>query len=294
MKIGYPCMNHTINCTTNSTFRLASYSSKKLIDTVTRNLRSLQEILTFNVKHDLLFFRIGSGIVPFASHPICNFDWQTYFREDLIDIGCYIKQNKIRISMHPDQFILINALDENILARSIAELDYHCNLLDIMELDDTAKVQIHVGGSYGNKIEAIKRFIERYHALPMNIKKRLVIENDDRLFDIRDCMLISKKTKVPIILDIFHHECLNNNESVREVLQKCSETWKKKDGIPMIDYSSQQKEARKGKHCLHINTKKFVKFLDDTKGINFDIMLEIKDKEKSALKAQRIITEKLE
>jgi UV DNA damage endonuclease len=61
--------------------------------------------------------------------------------------------------MHPDQFVLINAKDESIVERSISELDYHCDVLDLLGLDETAKVQIHVGGVYGDKSESMKRFV---------------------------------------------------------------------------------------------------------------------------------------
>jgi UV DNA damage endonuclease len=105
-KIGYPCINLTIGCKSDKTFRLKSYSERRLIETVNNNLDCLLRILKFNVQHDLLFFRITSDLVPFASHPICKFNWQNYFRSKFEYIGEFIRKNEIRISMHPDQFTL--------------------------------------------------------------------------------------------------------------------------------------------------------------------------------------------
>jgi UV DNA damage endonuclease len=289
MKIGYPCINLRIGCTSNSTFRLSSYSTEKIISTVTRNLDCLKKILAFNLDHHLLFFRIGSSIIPFASHPICTFDWKKYFRKELISLGEFIKKNRIRISMHPDQFILINTLDKNILSRSVAELQYHCDFLDAMKLDYTAKVQIHVGGIYGDKVKSLQRFIQNYQQLPKSIKKRLVLENDDRLYSLKDCLMIHENTNIPIVFDHFHHQCLNHGESTRNALKQCITTWHNKDGNAIVDYSSQQAGKRKSTHASHINIKSFKKFLAETQGLNFDIMLEIKDKEKSALKANKIL-----
>ena len=78
------------------------------------------------------------------------------------EIGDFIKKNNIRISMHPDQFTLINPLDLRILKRSILELHYHNEVMDLMSLDSSAKIQIHVGGVYGNKDLSISRFISKY------------------------------------------------------------------------------------------------------------------------------------
>ena len=291
MKIGYPCINRSIGCTANSTFRLASYSRENMIEKVSNNLNCLEKILHYNVDNRLLFFRISSDLIPFASHPVCRFKWKDYFKKDFKKIGSYIRKNKIRISMHPDQFVLINTPKKYVLERSIKELEYHCRVLDAMGLDSTAKVQIHVGGVYGDKEKAMERFVERYKKLPKLIKKRLTIENDDRLFSLKDCLEVHKKTGIPVIFDSFHHECYNNGKSFRQAIKAAQKTWKKKDGILMIDYSSQKNKARKGTHVYGIDIKHFRKFIKETKGLDFDIMLEIKDKEKSALKALKLLHE---
>jgi UV DNA damage repair endonuclease len=150
MKIGYPCLCTSL-CTPSHIFRLANYSNEKCLEVTEQNLLCLQKILEYNIQHGFYFFRISSQTVPFASHSICTVDWIKHFSSILRNMGQFIKDNDCRISMHPDQFCLINAKDENIIQRSIAELDYHCRLLDEMKLDSTAKIQIHVGGLYGDK-----------------------------------------------------------------------------------------------------------------------------------------------
>ena len=145
MKIGYPCINLSLGKKTISTFRLSSYSEDNLIKAVNYNLSVLEEILRFNIQHNFLFFRISSDIIPFASHPTCKFDWQSYFKNDLFRIGRIVKENKIRISMHPDQFVLLNSPNEEIVRNGIREINYQASFLNAMNLDTTAKMQIHVG-----------------------------------------------------------------------------------------------------------------------------------------------------
>ncbi len=289
MKIGYPCINWTLGCKSNSKFRLKSYSKERLIETVSNNLNCLSEILKYNVKHNILFFRITSDLIPFATHSICKFNWKSYFKKSFTGIGNFIKENKIRISMHPDQFVLINSLDEKIFHKSVNELIYHCDVLDAMGLDLSAKIQIHVGGVYNDKSESIKRFIKRYNQLDEKIINRLVIENDDKLYSFSDCYKIYTETGIPMLFDIFHHNCLNYNEDLSEIMKLFVSTWNKKDGLPMADYSSQKKDEKKGTHTHKIDTNDFKHFIEITKPYDFDIMLEIKDKEKSALKVVRVL-----
>ena len=285
MRIGYPCINWTIGCKGDRTFRLKSYSEERLIATVETNLNCLQEMLAFNVEHTLLFFRITSDLVPFASHPVNQFDWQGYFKNTFNAIGDFVKTQGIRISMHPDQFTLINSVNTDVFERSINELLYHTQVLDLMELDTTAKIQLHVGGVYGDKAESIQRFITRFEELDDRIQKRLVIENDDRLYTLQDCLQIHADTGIPVLFDAYHHELSSSGETVREAFDRFTNTWTAKDGVPMVDYSSQEPGKRKGKHAESLDVGQFKQFIEETNEFDFDIMLELKDKETSALKA---------
>lgn len=289
MKIGYPCINNSFKLTIFKTFRLASYSDEKLKETICYNLANLWKVLEFNVHHNLKFFRIGSGLVPLASHPVCVFSWQKFFKKEFLKIGEYIKKNDLRISMHPDQFTLINALDKEIVSRSVKEIKYHAEVLDLFRLDSRHKIQIHVGGIYGDKKKSIARFISNYRKLPEKIKNRLAVENDERLFSLKDCLLISKQTGAPVILDALHHKLNNNGESLAQAVKDAAKTWKKSDGVPMMDYSSQASGKRTGAHINSIDAGDFKKFLSATSGIDLDVILEIKDKEKSALLAIGIL-----
>jgi UV DNA damage endonuclease len=282
MRIGYPCINRSIGCTPSRTFRLASYSDDRVDKTVKANLDCLLKILSYNAAHGILFFRITSDMVPFASHPVCTFPWQKHFAEEFRTIGDFIRFHHFRISMHPDQFVLLNAPDEGVLERSVADLVYQAQVLDLMGLDDSAKLQIHLGGVYRNKTASMERFIENYERLDDAIRRRLVIENDERLYTISDCLAVHERTGIPVLFDVFHHSLYNNNEFMADLLEPVRAGWKKTDGLPMVDYSSQQPGKRPGAHAEHINPEDFRSFLQWSKPFDFDVMLEIKDKEKSA------------
>jgi UV DNA damage endonuclease len=287
MKIGYPCINRSIGCKSDHTFRLRNYSEARLIETVGQNLQCLQQILEYNISKEIYFFRITSDLIPFASHPVNKCRWQHLFSKEFSKIGGIIRKHDIRISMHPDQFTLINSIDPQIFTRSVAELEYHADVLDLMSLNSTAKVQIHVGGVYKEKQKSRKRFVSRYGKLSMRVRRRLVIENDEHSYKLSDCLEINRKTGVPVLFDVYHHEGNNDGENIAECLAKSSRTWKSPDGIPMVDYSEQKKGAIKGAHTDAIDLRKFRRFLKAAYPYDFDVMLEIKDKEKSALKAVR-------
>jgi UV DNA damage endonuclease len=285
MRIGYPCINRSIGCSPARTFRLRSYSDSRLEETVRHNLECLEEILAYNAANGIFFFRITSDLIPFASHPVCTFPWQERFADSFTRLGEYIRRNDMRISLHPDQFTLINSPGESVFTRSVKELTYHCTILDLLELDTTAKIQLHIGGLYNDQERSLERFIRRYDSLDENIRSHLVIENDDRLFSVSDCLRIHERTGIPVLLDIFHHSVLNCGEEMESLLRAVQKTWLGSDGTPMVDYSSQQPGRRRGVHAETIDRDHFIRFLTSSRPYDIDIMLEIKDKEKSALQA---------
>jgi UV DNA damage endonuclease len=286
VKIGYPAINNSIGCTSSRTFRLKSYSEERLKETIQNNLACLQKTLEYNVAHQLLFFRIASGIIPFASHPINTFDWQEHYRGEFEAIGDYIARNGMRISVHPDQFTLINSISNEIFERSKKELNYHSQLLKAMNLDASAKIQIHVGGAYGDKPKSMAVFVRRFTELEADVKRRLVVENDERLYDVDDCLAIYAQTGIPVLFDALHHKLNHRPESSNGFFDSINQSWNpRKDGVPMVDYSSQKPDGRVGQHAETIDLADFGDFLKSTQSYDFDVMLEIKDKEISALKA---------
>jgi UV DNA damage endonuclease len=292
LRVGYPCINRSIGCTSSRTFRLASYSERRLVETVEQNLDCLDEVIRWNVEHGIGFFRVTSDLVPFASHPVCTYDWARQFRDRFRALGRLVRRHRMRISMHPDQFVLLNALDERIVESSLRELGYHARALDLMELPASAKLQIHIGGVYGDKRAGITRFVERYRRLPRPIRCRLVVENDDRSYTVADCLEVNRLTGAPVLFDVFHHRINSSGETVREALAGCAATWRKRDGLPMVDYSSQEPGQRRGRHAEHIDRRDFRRFLAQARSIDCDVMLEIKDKEKSALEAVALASQR--
>ena len=92
-----------------------------------------------------------------------------------------------------------------------------------------------------------------------------------------------------MVFDFFHHEINNSGEKISDIFKKITKTWNKDDGIPMCDYSTQEPDKNVGKHSESIDLNNFKSFIEKTKPFDFDIMLEIKDKETSALKAIKIL-----
>ncbi len=288
MRIGYPCINRSIGCSANRTFRLANYSEKRLFETVAGNLDCLFRILRENVRNGFFFHRISSDLVPFASHPVCIHSWQHEFAADFTAIGKFIRAHGIRISMHPDQFTLLNSPRVEVVERSVAELAYHAEALDLMGLDEDARIQIHVGGAYGDKAAAVERFVERFHLLDHAVRRRLAVENDDRLFTFADCCRVFERVGIPVIFDNLHHAVNSSGEDLPSVFRRLSQLWPTRCGVPMTDYSDQAAEAKPGVHAEHLDAESFAGYLRATVGHDFDIMLEIKDKEKSAAVALAI------
>jgi UV DNA damage endonuclease len=248
----------------------------------------MERIFDYNISNGLLFFRITSDLVPFASHPVCKLDWQNLFQPAFRRLGRTARRHGMRISMHPDQFVLINTPRNDVLDRSVAELAYHADVLDLMELNLTARIQIHIGGVYGDKARSMRRFVDRCGQLDSKVRRRLAVENDDRLFTLADCLWISKNTHLPVIFDTLHHAARSSGETTAQGLDLAAATWSPQKGPPMVDYSDQAAGRRPGAHAETLDPEAFRSFLRSTLRTDLDIMLEIKDKERSALKGLEI------
>ncbi len=292
MKVGYACTPLRIPNKTTKSFILKNYSEDILINCISSNLKNLIDILNYNISNEIYLFRISSDIIPFASHEINTFNWENYFKNDLDKISTLIKRNSLRISMHPGQYTVLNSNNKNTVSKSIRDLEYHCNFLDSLNLDSTCKIILHVGGVYNDKKLAINNFINNYNLLSKNIKKRLVIENDEKNYNIKDLLYISEKCSIPIIYDNLHYTCYEGHEADNySVLNSIKKTWNKEDGTIKVHYSEQNKIKKKGSHSSTISCNGFLNYINSLNGLDIDIMTEVKDKDFSAIKTINLLNE---
>ncbi|MFA9396955.1 MAG: UV DNA damage repair endonuclease UvsE [Clostridiaceae bacterium] len=289
MKIGYACVPLTIQYRTNRRFSLKNFTKEKFITVTGENIKDLLEILKSNKKKDIYLFRISSDLIPFGSHNINNIMWWDVFKDEFIEIGEYIKDNLMRVSMHPGQYTVLNSMNEDTVKRAIADLEYHTRILDAMELDYSHKIVIHVGGVYGDKAVATNNFKQNFKRLSDSAKKRLILENDDKSYNIEDVLNICNDLSIPAVFDIFHHECYPSLGNIEDILKQVKKTWKEEDGDIKLHYSNADNEKRLGAHSKFIDSKQFICFYEKVKKYNPDIMLEVKDKDISAIKCGNII-----
>lgn len=293
MKIGYACLVVGVPDTSLKTTRKANVTSDRLLELIEHNLTAMENMLDYNIKHGIQMYRISSDIIPFGSDLETNsMNWLKNFQEKFDHLSKKIKENNIRVSMHPGQYTVLNSTDEDVVKRAVADLAYHTNFLDALNLNKSHKIILHIGGVYGDKTAAMNRFIQNYKKLSPAIKDRLIIENDDRLYTIKDVLEISRQTGAPVVYDNLHNTCNPSQPegSDAEWISQALETWHEADGPMKIHYSQQRENARLGAHTQTIYIEPFIEFYEKISSLDIDIMLEVKDKNLSAVKANLAIS----
>lgn len=294
MKIGYACLVVGVPDTTMKTTRKANATDERLTELIQNNLASMENMIDYNIKHGIKMYRISSDIIPFGSDLEMNqLDWVNLFTENLKQLGKKIRDHDIRISMHPGQYTVLNSLDEGVVNRAVVDLEYHTQFLDALEVNDSHKIILHIGGVYGDKDAAKSRFIEVYKRLSDRVRARLIIENDHSLYTVSDVLEISEATGAPVVYDNLHNACNPSDPTVSDAewIKKAKETWKSADGRMKIHYSQQKTGGRLGAHTDTIYIEPFMAFYEEVAPLNVDIMLEVKDKNLSAVKANLATTD---
>ena len=295
VRLGYVAIALNLDkVTSSSTVTYSRYSKinseeerlKKLKEVTYSNLEALEVILNYNIGHKIHFYRITSNLIPLATHPDVMWDYKKYFRQDFLKLGNIIKKSNMRVDSHPDQFNVINSTRESVIQSTLINLS---NSVDIFELMDykLGKMVIHIGSSQGGKEESIKRFIRNFNNFPRRIQERLILENDDKVFTAKDVLQICKNLKVPMVLDIHHHNCKNEGEDIGDLLDDIFNTWNDESIPPKLHFSTPKEFENDRKHADYIDADNFVSFIKLVKSkVNrdMDVMIEAKKKDKAMLK----------
>ncbi len=295
-RLGYVAMTLNLeDCSPSGTVTYTTYkmlSSEesrlyKLRKAADKNLQNTLRILRYNKALNISVYRLTSKLIPLATHP--DMQWWRYiddFSDSLQKIGEFIKENELRVSAHPDHYTLINSPVDKVLQDSIRDLDYHVQLFEAMGLDNKYKLVLHVGGVYGNKQDSIKRFYHNFISLPDRIRKRLIIENDDKSYNTYEVLELCQKLRVPMVLDVHHHNCICREYDLGTVLPEIFSTWDQEYYPPKVHFSSPRSSKDFRSHADLIDYNEFISFLETAARVNmdFDIMLEAKYKDTALLK----------
>lgn len=254
------------------------------------NLLNTLRLLRHNRAYGVQVYRFSSKVIPLGTHPkLSEWDYIADFKEELETIGGFVKENKFRVSFHPDHYTLLNSPAEEILQASLKDLGHHCRLLDAMVLDNRAKLVIHTGGAYSNKKEALERFKQNWDRVPRHIADRIAVENDDKSFTAKNVLDLCNALSLPMVLDIHHYKCNKEGESLAEILPAVSATWDTAGLPPKFHVSSSKSAADFRSHHDFVNPGDLYPFLKLARELNndIDIMVEAKQKDRAMFQLVR-------
>ena len=257
------------------------------------NLANTLRILKANLYDGIRVYRFTSNLVPLCTHPQFQlWDYRADLADGFREIGDFVRTHEMRVSLHPDHFTLLNSPKPEVYEASCRDLAYHARVLEAMNLGPDTKMVMHVGGKYEDKSLALDRFKEQFQRLPANIKNRLVLENDDRCFTARDVLNLTREIGIPMVLDIHHHQILNHNDDLALMLPDILYSWD--DVPPKIHISSPKSSQEPRRHADFIEVDTAVVFINFIKrfDLDFDLMIEAKQKDLALLKLGRELTAK--
>ena len=284
-RLGFVASVLSRDLSTSRTCRLKNATALRIRELIDENLAALDQVVTFLEENSIRLYRISSNLIPFASHPVNQVKWWKTYARQLGELGQRFRAAGVRVSTHPGQYTVLNSPTLEIVNASIRELEYHARLLDLLGADASAKIVLHVGGLYGgSEVVAMDRFCDVALRLPDAVRRRLVVENDDRLFDAEEVLAVSRRVGVPVVFDWLHHNANPCRAPLPEVLPAIFSSWRPEDGPPKVHLSSQAADAPPGAHADFIDVRDALAFFAANPPQPFDCMLEAKQKDRALLK----------
>ena len=305
MRLGYCCINLSLKdqgVTTNRGMIRKTFDEKGLSyvsELVQKNLADLLIILIWNQVHNIQVYRMSSDLFPWMSE---------YKFEDLPEfdkiqnlakkVGHAAEAYNIRLSFHPGQFDVLASPNPEVVRKSIYDLDQHARIMNLMGLpqDQRSAINIHIGGSYGDKPSALSRFCENFKKLAPSTRARLVVENDDKASQFGVIDLFDGVYKVvgcPITFDHFHHRFCTNDISSEQAALLAASTW---GDITPLQHFSSSKALYEDSSVINRSHADYVYDNIPNYGFEADIEIEAKAKDLALLRYvanEGVVTEEL-
>jgi UV DNA damage endonuclease len=287
IRFGYACLNITLGPKQGG-FRSMirkTFQSKGLehASSLTHeNVETLCGIIQWNNNHGIKVYRMTSGIAPWASEYELSHlpDWSS-IRAGLELAGKLARDGGQRLSFHPGQFNCLTSPREHVVLNCIRDLRIHGEIMDVMGMPNTpeSKINIHLGGAFGQKEESMDRWCRNFERVPDSVKSRLTVENDDKAncYSVVDLHKVSQRVGVPIVLDYHHHKFCDGGLTERDALHLAASTWP--EGIRPCTHYSESAALREGRDVSAVAHSNFVDGPVDSHGLEIDCVVEAKAKE---------------
>lgn len=288
INLGLCCINTELrkkNIFNSRTTIRKNFSIEKAKSLSLLNVKDLIPMIEYNHKNNIKCFRWSSDIFPHFTDTETTPYTIDFAKDDLQRAGQLAQQYSQRIVMHPGQYNQIGAKTASVFEKTIADLDHHAHILDTAGIDENGVVIVHGGGTYGDKESTKRRWIEQFDDLPSRVKRRLVIENCEKCYSVRDVLDLSQACKIPVVFDCHHYDCYTllhldePQETVETMMDEIVESWGNRR---MLCHVSSQGDGPLGHHSDYIDT--IPNYMFDFPVQEYDLEVEAKMKEKAIFK----------
>ena len=274
LSFGLCCINHTLrfppkvsrgcpktaSIYPNRTMVSKNFTVEKAKQLALANLDDVFKMLEWNERNGIRHYRMSSDMFPHYTNPLVESYTLDFAREKLHDLGKLASHLGHRITAHPGQFVQIGAHSPDVFQKSVSELQMHTDIMNAMNISPEEGILcIHGGGTYGDKENTIRRWIDQFDELPMDIQSRLAIEHCEKCYSLADVCYISEQTGIPVIFDNLHYDCylhLHPYEKVppaMDLLPEVVEKWNDRGVTPVMHLAEQRIDSRVGKHSDYIS-----------------------------------------
>jgi len=295
MNLGYACINTALSenkITTNRTMRRKTFDARGLdyvSDLALANTKDLKIYIQWNNEMGIKLFRLSSQIFPWSDEYNVK-DLKDYdeIASIMLEIGKIAKDGGQRLTMHPGPYNCLASPTKKVVEKTVRELNFHSEQFNMMGYEPSPynKINIHVGGAYGDKETTLIRFCKNFELLNDDTKKRLVVENDDspNEYSVKDLVNgVHLRIGIPITFDYFHHKFNTGGLTEEEALIVASATWP--EGVTQCCHYSESRRKEQLDESIRPQAHSDLIYEKiQTYGLEPDIVIEAKLKEQAIFK----------
>ena len=219
---------------------------EKIMDVAKRNIMNTHSLVkrVATLEPELRMVRLTSDMLSFYTLDEYKDFWQSSDVQSSLarwfaPIGETARANDVRLSFHPDQFVVLASDRDEVVNKSIEEFEYHCDMVRWMNYGKTFqdfKVNVHISGRRGP--QGIR---DVYNRLSPEARNTLTLENEEYTHGLTDCLSLSDL--VPTVMDIHHHWIREGEyiEPTDDRVKRVIDSWR---GVrPTLHYSVSREDC---------------------------------------------------